>query len=356
MNSSHNDPIIIIGAGLTGLTLGYYLEKQNKDFIIIESRSRIGGRVLTEIGKEGIPIELGATWLGQQHENLLKLLEELKIEIFRQELGATAIVEPISTSPPYLASLPPNHSPSFRIKGGTHTITNVLKSAISQSRIKLSEKVESISLDGDKLSVLTDKSAYQGSKIISTLPPNLLTNTIDFYPKLPKELISIAENTHTWMSQSIKVALSFNSPFWRKRGKSATVMSNVGPIPEMYEHNNAEDTKYALMGFMDGNYYSLKREERLKKVLTQLSRYYGDEVKNHIQYHEKTWATDPNTHHPYNRHILPHQNNGHRLYQQSYFNGRLIISGTETSTVYPGYLDGAVNSALQALAQLQKTS
>ncbi len=356
MSTSINNPIIIIGAGLTGLTLGYYLEREKKDFIIIESRPRIGGRVLTEIGKEGIPIELGATWLGLQHKHLLNLLDELKIETFHQEFGDKAIVEPISTSPPYLVSLPPNNSPSFRIKGGTHTIANSLTRTIGQSRIRLNEKVKSISLQGDTLSLITDKSTYQASKIVSTLPPQLLIGTIEFHPQLPNELISVAEKTHTWMSQSIKIALSFKSPFWRELGKSATVMSNVGPIPEMYEHNNVDNSQYALMGFMNGNYYSISREERLEKNISQLTRYYGDEVKAYTQYYEKTWATDPDTHHPYSSHILPHENNGHSIYQRTYLNDRFIISGTETSTANPGYLDGAVYSAIQALDRIKKTS
>ncbi len=356
MSTSINNPIIIIGAGLTGLTLGHYLEKENKDFIIIESRPRIGGRVLTENGNEGIPIELGATWLGLQHKHLLNLLDELNIETFNQEFGDKAIVEPISTSPPYLVSLPPNDNPSFRIKSGTHTITHTLNKTIKQHRIRLNEKVKSISLEGDTLSLITNKSTYQASKIVSTLPPQLLINTIDFHPQLPNELISVAEKTHTWMSQSIKIALSFKSPFWRKLGKSATIMSNVGPIPEMYEHNNVDNSKFALMGFMNGNYYSISREERLEKIINQLSRYYGDEVNAYTHYYEKTWTADLNTHHPYSSHILPHENNGHSLFQSTYLNDRLIISGTETSTVNPGYLDGAVYSAIHALESIKVTS
>lgn len=51
--------IIIIGAGISGLYLGYLLKSQKKDFIIIEKDSRYGGRVFVE-DFEGKKVNLGA--------------------------------------------------------------------------------------------------------------------------------------------------------------------------------------------------------------------------------------------------------------------------------------------------------
>lgn len=39
--------LLIIGAGLTGLTLAYYLKNLNISFKIVEARSTIGGRINT---------------------------------------------------------------------------------------------------------------------------------------------------------------------------------------------------------------------------------------------------------------------------------------------------------------------
>ena len=43
----------------------------------------------------------------------------------------------------------------------------------------------------------------------------------------------------------------------------------------------------------------------------------------------------------------PHQNNGHPLLQERYMNGKLYFAGTETSTDYSGYMEGAIISALR---------
>jgi monoamine oxidase len=63
---------IIIGAGLSGLTSAYQLEKARESyFIILESRDRVGGRILTNDG-----IDLGAAWFQTYHQNVLTLLDE----------------------------------------------------------------------------------------------------------------------------------------------------------------------------------------------------------------------------------------------------------------------------------------
>lgn len=50
--------IVIIGAGLTGLTIGYYLRKAGKDFMIIEKSSTTGG-VISTVEEDGFIFEKG---------------------------------------------------------------------------------------------------------------------------------------------------------------------------------------------------------------------------------------------------------------------------------------------------------
>jgi len=51
--------IIIIGAGIAGLYLGYKLQKEKKDFIILEKDMMCGGRVRVDTF-EGESVVLGA--------------------------------------------------------------------------------------------------------------------------------------------------------------------------------------------------------------------------------------------------------------------------------------------------------
>ena len=67
--------ILILGAGLSGLLTGYRLKKAEIPFKILEARNRLGGRIHTVYGNSETPVEMGATWFTQQHEQLKALLE-----------------------------------------------------------------------------------------------------------------------------------------------------------------------------------------------------------------------------------------------------------------------------------------
>jgi len=337
--------ILIIGAGLTGLALNYFLRDSAFNITILEARERIGGRIHTVYSDEQSPLEMGATWLGRKHTSLIALLEELEIDIFEQEIGRHAIFHPVSTSPPYLSQLPENNDPSYRIRGGTSSLINRLAEFVKEGRLSTGVAVSSIEARGKKLVASSASQEYEADYIVSTLPPNLFCKSIEVTPNLPDELIKIATSNHTWMGESIKVGLAFEKPFWKAENSSGTIFSNTGAIPEMYDHSNPEQTLFALKGFMNDAYFPLIKEERLDRILQQLEQYYGKQVRNYLSYHETVWRDEPFTYTAYNSPIMPHQNNGHPIFREPYLDGRLLIAGAETAYTHPGYMDGAVESA-----------
>ena len=178
-----------------------------------------------------------------------------------------------------------------------------------------------------------------------------MLNTISITPKLHKLVTQIGKQTHTWMGESIKISLTYSNPFWRKNA-SGTIVSNVGPIHEMYDHSNYEDNHFGLKGFLNGSYFSMTKMERLDLIMNQLEKYYGVSVRNFITYEETVWRNEIFTFSDYETHILPHQNNGHLIFQQSFLDGKLWIAGSETASKFSGYMDGAVRSAMFVVNQL----
>jgi len=70
--------IIIVGAGISGLVLGYYLQKQNTPYQIIESSATIGGNIQT-LNIDNRILELGPnTLLLKPH--IRKLIQDLNLE------------------------------------------------------------------------------------------------------------------------------------------------------------------------------------------------------------------------------------------------------------------------------------
>ncbi|MDQ3624403.1 MAG: FAD-dependent oxidoreductase [Verrucomicrobiota bacterium] len=76
-------PIAIVGAGISGLTAAYRLQKAGVACEIFEASERTGGRILTkyDFNKDGMFCELGGELVDSDHEDLMKLAEELGVEI-----------------------------------------------------------------------------------------------------------------------------------------------------------------------------------------------------------------------------------------------------------------------------------
>ena len=222
--------VIIIGAGLSGLLVARLLKKQGVPVVVLEARNRIGGRIDTRRSALDTPVEMGATWFGLKHRNLVGLLHELGIGSFEQYMKGTAYFESFSMAPPQPVELPPE-PPSLRIAGGTRQIIKALAESISTEELFLNHPVKRISFDRPLAKVETENRTFEADKVIATVPPALLIDAIEFEPKLPHDLVEVARTTHTWMQDSIKLALVYQEPFWKEQGLSGTVFSNVGQSP-----------------------------------------------------------------------------------------------------------------------------
>jgi len=75
MNNQHRD-IVIIGAGVTGLTLAHHLHKKNKSFLVLEKKNRPGGVVNTQM-KDGFIYESGPNSGVIGHPEVVALFDEL---------------------------------------------------------------------------------------------------------------------------------------------------------------------------------------------------------------------------------------------------------------------------------------
>ncbi len=345
MQTFRKTPYLIIGGGLTGLSLHYLLQKQGIESTIVEARSRLGGRIYTIQYPNSPPMEMGATWIMEPHKQLIQFLKSLNIELFDQNYGELAILEQNRFLSAQKIHLPPNREKIYRIKGGTATLIQRLAKSLNPTNLLLDEKVKSISLEKNKLVVHSDKSIFEAEKVISTLPPSLFDKQIEVFPRLGSDIRSIMENTHTWMAESIKISLSFSKPFWKSNTFQGTFFSHLGPVVELYDHSDADHRQFALMGFIHESFHTYSAEDRKQLVLKQLSNHFGTHLYNYTHYEELVWRKQSNTHSAYINYLSPHQNNGHGIFDLAYLDKKLLFAGAETSSISPGYMQGAVASA-----------
>ncbi len=344
------EDVIIVGAGLSGLTAAYYLKKEGINALVLEARERWGGRILTAHAEaNGTPVEMGATWFADKHTYLMALLAELKLPFFEQFHQGISVMEPAGSAPAQLFEVAQNTLPSYRLAGGTSALVHALTRCLAKDRVVLGSPVSEVTDEEDHVEITSTGSTYLGRQAILTIPPFLVySQQIRFSPPLPERLPEVMQHTHTWMSDAVKFALSYPSPFWREKGYSGTILSQAGIAQQVYDHTNRENTRFALKGFLSPSAYALPREERKQRVVRQLSGLMGKRAQQYLSYTEKLWKDAVYTHGDYTQVALPHHNNGHPLFSQPLMNGKLYLSGTETSPVFGGYMDGAVYSGLAA--------
>jgi monoamine oxidase len=344
--------IIILGGGLSGIYLGYKLKKAGFSIVILEANDRIGGRIYTQ-NIENTTIELGAAWLWRYNEELLKVCNELDIALFKQHMKGDALFEATEGNAPQRFQVPKNQEISYRIAGGTATILEKLSKDFSTDELQRSQKVIQIDATETSVKVATKSSTFTGDVVISTIPPQLLVNSVTFGSKLDTNLIQIANNTHTWMHDAIKFAVVYRTPFWKKKGLSGVGFSNVGPFTEMYDHSSFENNHFALMGFLKGHLNNESKSYREEKIKQQLFKFFGEEGKKYLSYSEKVWNDENLLSFENNIFLNPHHNNGHAIYQQEFLNGKFIVAGSETSPNYGGYMEGAIRRVNDIVTQLE---
>ncbi len=340
---------IIVGAGLSGLTSAYSLQKNREiNFLVLESKEQVGGRIYTT----NSGVDLGATWFQSNHKYVIDMINDLNIERFNQYDAGKSILVYNSMEPAHYFEKDTSLPSAYRIAGGSLALINALKNKLD-GKIKTNTFVSEIIETKEGVSIKTENTIYKAKKVIITIPPRL-TNFISFTPSLPKSILTVMKNTHTWMSNAIKVGLTFRTPFWRQKGLSGTLISQVSVVTELYDHTNASENGFSLMGFVNEGLRDKDPKERKESVLGYLEKYLGSEIQEYLIYEEKDWSKDKNTSMGEIGSKYTSLQYGDNEFQKDYFNRKLLFSGTETSIVNGGYMDGAIYSGIAAVQKILK--
>ena len=351
--------IVIVGGGLSGLYAARLLAAAGLDFVLLEARDRLGGRILSAAADRG-GFDLGPSWFWPDMQPMMvKLVEELGLTAFAQHTDGDVVVERSAAEPAQRFRSPWETAPSFRIAGGTAALISALAAGLPMNSVRLGVQVTYAELreggvtlrargaDGPDISVLA-------ARVVFALPPRLLESIVTFTPSLSPQMRARWRATPTWMAPHAKFLAIYDRPFWREKGLSGMAQSMAGPLVEIHDAS-AIAGGAALFGFVGVPAAARQQigDALAGQCLRQLVKLFGPEAGHPAATHVKDWSADPLPATAEDRDAAAgHPSVGGMAWFDPAWAARAGMAGSETASEHPGYLEGALLAANEAVRGL----
>ncbi|MCS6912001.1 MAG: FAD-dependent oxidoreductase [Myxococcales bacterium] len=241
-----------------------------------------------------------------------------------------------------------------RIVGGMQTLAERLAQEVERrgSSVRLGTPVRQVRTEGDRVVVEGEAGAVRGGRAIIALPPSM-AGELSWHPALPQDHAELLRRVP--MGSVIKWAAAYEVPFWRARGLSGQAISDEGPVHMTFDASPPAGKPGLLVGFVEGpaarRLASWDPAQRRQEVLRCLVRLFGDQAGSPQQYVERVWSAEPWSRGGYAGLFPPGvwTQLGQALRRPE---GLLHFAGTETATVWNGYIEGALQSGERAAEEV----
>lgn len=455
MSETQQCDVVVIGAGLAGLSAARWLHRAGAEVIVLEARDRVGGRTLSAVEDGGRLVEYGGQWVGPTQDRVLALIEEFGLATFPQftdgdnvqltggaklryqgaiptgdpvqaadlmdamvELTCQAMsvdperpwaheraveldsitVETWITASGYCegakgwlraltrALFPAepgeisllhalfyiraggglekmigtvNSGQERRLTRGSQRLSEGLASLLG-GRVRLQCPVTRIDHDSDGVVVHHDQGTVRARRAIVAIPP-ALAGRIRYSPPMPGLRDQLTQRS--FMGSAIKITAVYETPFWRSSGLSGHMTADAGLVQLTFDQTHPLSDEGVLVAFIDSaaarKALRLTPQQRQLAVLDDLAGVFGEPARDPVAYYEKSWLDDEWSRGCYVGIMAPGtwSTLGQALREPV---GPIHWAGTETATVWNGYMDGAIRSGEDAasavLAELTSLS
>ncbi|MDO0916661.1 FAD-dependent oxidoreductase [Streptomyces sp. DT2A-34] len=106
--SSNKVDVVVIGAGLAGLTAARELVAAGKTVAVLEARDRVGGRLLNHDLGDGQVTEIGGQFVGPTQDHILALAQEVGVATYKATVPGDSVYVHNGAAKRFSGSTPPD--------------------------------------------------------------------------------------------------------------------------------------------------------------------------------------------------------------------------------------------------------
>ncbi len=444
--------VVVVGAGLSGLVAARKVKAAGHSVLVVESRNRVGGRLLNHRLHNGSVIEAGGAFVGPTQDHILRLADKLGVRTFKEYAEGQNVYMKGESRSLYTGTVPPDPlilpdagmlqfrldqmaseiavdapwshpsaaewdsisfdtwirqntvnpdtrnlllsylQPAFGSDGanisllfvawyiatagnernlgtfersagteggaqdsrfilGSQAVPRRLAKKLGR-RVALNAPVRRIRQFSDHVVVSTDRGSVRAKRVIVACPPPTVLG-IDWHPVLPRRRAALLRRMP--MGALMKADAVYKKPFWRAKGLSGMGIADSGAVRVAFDNSPYDVSVGVLLAFVGGStlekYGAMPLARRRKAVLEGFARMFGEEALHPIEYTEHDWTHERWTRGGPVALPLPGATKAYGNTIRRPFR-RVHWAGTETSTYWSGYMDGAVRAGERAAREV----
>lgn len=338
--------ILIIGGGLSGIALAALLEKQGRDWRLIEAQGDLGGRIQSPMIAGG-RFDLGPAWFWPGQPRMAALTQHHALQVFEQFSQGAAVFQGRDGSVQRHQGFAAMQG-SFRVAGGMRALIDVLARDLPAQNIMTGRAVTALRHTASGIIATHLDGAITARQVVLAVPPRVAARTIAFTPELGRAAMDAMRAIPTWMAGQAKIIAVYDEPHWRRAGLSGDGMSQQGPMVEIHDASVIAGGPYALFGFVGvaPDIRARHHDEMIALALAQLQKMFGPGMAQPLSIRMMDWAQVPQISTPWD-----HAPSGHHpayglpAALRTLWGGALDFGSTETAREFGGYLEGALEAA-----------